>query len=146
MGDYRQYLAYVYFNPASPAAFSSVDKLYRFVRKDGKYVLGKQKIRKWLLSQESYAVHREDRARFKRRRVIAPYKDYQFDADTADMSFYSSHNNGYKYFVLLIFLAGTCGRCLWKVKLDKRWSRLWNLCLPRGDNAISCELIREQST
>ena len=33
MGDYKEYLASVYFNPASPAAFASVDKLYRYVRK-----------------------------------------------------------------------------------------------------------------
>ena len=117
MGDYRQYLASVYFSPVSPAAFSSLDKLYRFVRKDGKYVLGKQKIRKWLLGQESYAVHREDRPRFKRRRVIAPFKDYQFDADTADMSFYSRHNNGYKYFVLLIDIFS---RYVWTVPLKSK--------------------------
>ena len=37
MGDYKTYLASVFFNPNSLAAFSSLDKLYRFVRKDGKY-------------------------------------------------------------------------------------------------------------
>ena len=117
MANYEDYLSSVYFNPASPAAFASVDKLYRFVRKDGKFVLGKQKIRKWLLSQESYAVHREDRSRFKRRRVIAPYKDYQFDADTADMSFYASHNKGYKYFALFIDIFS---RYVWTVGLKTR--------------------------
>ena len=117
MGDYKDYLSSVYFDPASPAAFSSVDKLYRFVRKDGRYVLGKHKISKWLLSQESYAVHREDRPRFKRRRVIAPYRDYQFDADTADMSFYTSHNSGYKYFVLFIDIFS---RYVWTVRLKTK--------------------------
>ncbi|MCG7874702.1 MAG: hypothetical protein N0E59_20985 [Candidatus Thiodiazotropha taylori] len=117
MPDYKDYLSSIYFNPASPAAFSSLDKLYRFVRKDGKYVLGKHKIRKWLLSQESYAVHREDRSRFKRRRVIAPYKDYQFDADTADMSFYVDQNDGYKYFVLLIDIFS---RYVWTVALKSK--------------------------
>ena len=117
MGDYKDYLASVYFNPASPAAFASVDKLYRHVRKDGKFVLGKQKIRKWLLSQESYAVHREDRSRFKRRRVIAPYKDYQFDGDTADMSFYVRQNDGYKYFALFIDIFT---RYVWTVPLKTK--------------------------
>ena len=56
------------------------------------YVLGKAKIEKWLLEQESYAVHREERSKFKRRRVKVPYKGYQLDADTADMSFYQSSN------------------------------------------------------
>ena len=117
MANYKDYLSSVYLNPSSPAAFSSLDKLYRFVRKDGKFVLGKHKLRKWLLSQESYAVHREDRSRFKRRRVIAPYKDYQFDGDTADMSFYVSHNNGYKYFALFIDIFT---RYVWTVPLKTK--------------------------
>ena len=80
-------------------------------------MLGKQKIRKWLLSQESYAVHREDRSRFKRRRVIAPYKDYQFDGDTADMSFYVPQNDGYKYFALFIDIFT---RYVWTVPLKMK--------------------------
>ena len=117
MGDYKEYLSSLYFNPASPAAFASLEKLYRYVRKDGKFVLGKPKIRKWLLSQESYAVHREDRSRFKRRRVIAPYKDYQFDGDTADMSFYASQNGGYKYFALFVDIFT---RYVWTVPLKTK--------------------------
>lgn len=117
MGDYKEYLSSIYFNPANPAAFSSVDKLYRYARKDGKFVLSRNKIRNWLLSNESYAVHREERSRFKRRRVIAPYKDYQFDGDTADMSFYSSHNGGYKYFLLLIDIFS---RYVWTVALKSK--------------------------
>ena len=117
MGDYKTYLASVFFNPESPAAFSSLDKLYRFVRKDGKYVLGKAKIKRWLLEQESYAVHREERSKFKRRRVIAPYRGYQLDADTADMSFYKSSNSGYKYFALFIDIFS---RFVWTVALKTR--------------------------
>ena len=115
MGDYKDYLASMYFNPASPAAFASV--VYRHLRKDSKFVLGKQKIRKWPLSQESYAVHREDRSRFKRRRVIAPYKDYQFEGDTADMSFYVRQNDGYKYFALFIDIFT---RYVWTVPLKTK--------------------------
>lgn len=120
MGDYKTYLASVFFNPDSPAAFSSLDKLYRFVRKDGKYVLGKAKIEKWLLEQESYAVHREERSKFKRRRVIVPYKGYQLDADTADMSFYQSSNGGYKYFALFIDIFS---RYVWTVGLKSKTGR-----------------------
>lgn len=117
MENYKTYLSSIYFNPVNPASFSSVDKLYKYVRRDGKYVLGRNKIRNWLLQQESYAVHREARSSFRRRRVIAPFKDYQFDADTADMSFYSSANSGFKYFVLLIDIFS---RYVWTVPLKSK--------------------------
>ena len=78
---------------------------------------GGNKIRKWLLSQESFAVHKEERSRFKRRRVIAPYRDNQFDGDTADMSFYTSQNHGFKYFLLLI---GIFTRYVWTVALKTK--------------------------
>lgn len=134
MGDYKAYLESVYFNPRNPAAFSSLDKLYRYVRKDGKYVLGKGKIKKWLLEQESFAVHRGTRAIPKRRRVIAPYKYYQFDCDTADMSFYGSENSHYLYFVLLIDIFT---RYVWtvplKTKTGKEMVRALDGVFSKGD-------------
>ena len=134
MGDYKTYLSSIYYNPESPAAFTSVDKVYRYARKDGKYVLSRDKIRNWLLQQESYAVHRGTRKTFKRRRVIAPYKYYQFDCDTADMSYYTSHNNGYKYFVLLIDIFT---RYVWtvalKTKTGKEMVKALNSVFSKGD-------------
>ena len=91
-----------------------VEKLYRAVRKDGKFVLGRSKIRNWLLKQEDYAVHQETRSKFKRRRVVAPFVDYQWDLDTANMVFYKKENAGYAYFVLAIAILS---RFVWTVPL-----------------------------
>ena len=85
---YEDYLASIYYDPKHAAAYGGVDKLNRAVRKEGKFVLGRTKIRNLLLKQEDYAVHREERGEFKRRRVVVPYVDYQWDVDTANMKYY----------------------------------------------------------
>ena len=88
--------------------------LYRAVRKEGKFVLTKAKIREWLLKQEDYAVHRETRSKFKRKRVVAPFVDYQWDVDTANITFYRKDNDGYAYFVLAIDILS---KFVWTVPL-----------------------------
>jgi len=113
MAPYEDYLTKIYYDPAHPAAYAGVDKLYRTVKKEGKFVLGRQKIRNWLLKQEDYAVHKEER-KFKRRRVVAPFVDYQWDVDTADMSAYVKENDAMKYFLLVIDLMS---KYVWTVPL-----------------------------
>ena len=44
--SYKTYLKQLYFDPEKPGSYGSVNKLYRAVRKEGKYVLGKSKIKK----------------------------------------------------------------------------------------------------
>ena len=99
---FEDYLASIYYDPSHAGAYGGVEKLYRAVRKEGKFVLSRTRIRNWLLKQEDYAVHRETRGKFKRRRVIAPYVDYQWDVDTANMASYKKDNDGYAYFLLAI--------------------------------------------
>lgn len=99
---YEDYLTSIYYDPSHAGAYGGVEKLYRVVRKDGKFVLDRTKIRNWLLKQEDYAVHRETRSKFKRRRVVAPFVDYQWDVDTANLAYYEKSNDGFGYFVLAI--------------------------------------------
>jgi hypothetical protein len=79
-----------------------VDKLYKFVRKKGKYVLGKAKIRQWLETQETFGFHRQIKRKFSRRKVIVPFIEYQWDADTAVMKSFTKDNDGYGYLLLAI--------------------------------------------
>ncbi|OOZ07834.1 hypothetical protein BOW24_11450 [Solemya velum gill symbiont] len=102
MVRYEDYLAGVYYDADHPASFSGVDKLYRAVRKEGRFVLSRSKIEQWLGKQETHAVHAEEKTKFKRRRVLSPRVDYQWDADTADMTTYSNNNDGYGYFLLVV--------------------------------------------
>ena len=111
---YENYLASLYYDPNHAGAYGGVEKLYRAVRKEGKFVLGRTKIRDWLSKQEDYAVHRETRSKFKRRRVVAPFVDYQWDVDTANMVHYKKDNEGYGYFVLAIDILS---KFVWTVPL-----------------------------
>lgn len=99
---YQEYLEKIYYDPEHPGSFSGVDKLYKAVRKEGKYVLGKSKIRKWLETQETFSLHRQINRKFRRRKVIAPFIDYQWDVDTAVMKSYVKVNDGYGYFLLVV--------------------------------------------
>lgn len=114
---YEDYLKNIYYDPKHAGAYGGVEKLYRAVRKEGKYVISRDKIREWLLKQEDYAVHREERGKFKRRRVIAPYVDYQWDVDTANMEYYKKDNEGYAYFLLVVDILS---KFVWTVALHSR--------------------------
>ena len=111
---YEQYLTNIYYDPKHAGAYSGAEKLYKAVQKEGKFVIGRAKIRNWLLKQEDYAVHREQRSKFRRRKVIAPFVDYQWDVDTANMEQYKKVNDGYAYFLLAIDIMS---KYVWTVAL-----------------------------
>ena len=90
-----------YFDPKHPIAYAGVDKIYRWFRQKG-YKLTRTKIKNWLLNQEDYAIHKQPRRHFTRRRVISPYPGYMVDADLADYSLYAKQNDDFKYFLLCI--------------------------------------------
>jgi hypothetical protein len=113
----NSYLKRIYYDPKKADSYGSVDKLYRTVRKEGKFVLSRKKIRDWLLKQEDYAVHREERKKFERRRVIAPEVDYQWDVDTANMEHYKKENDGFAYFLLAVDIMS---KFVWTVALRGR--------------------------
>ena len=94
---YQDYHKSIYYDPNHPAADGGVEKLYNAVRKDGKFVLSRNRIEKWLVKQQDYAVHKEEKTKFLRRRMVAPFVDYQWAVDTADMRRYEHQK--YKYWI-----------------------------------------------
>lgn len=112
-----KYLQHIYFESSHPAAYSSEEKLYRWVKEEGKYKIPRAEIKKWLQSQEAYSVHKQSRGKFARRSVIATYKHYQWDIDTAVLDSYKTQNDGYAYFVLAIDIFS---RFVWTFPLKTR--------------------------
>ena len=100
--SWEKYLEEVYYNPLNAGSFSGPDKLFRYVKKEGKYVISKYKIRKWLQRQEAYSLQRPLRRHFKRNKVITTGIDDQWDADLMDMSSLSKENDGYMYILVVI--------------------------------------------
>ena len=97
----EKYLKKIYYNSDHPASFGGIDSLYKFVKSKNKPI-SRAKIKRWLSSQAIFTKHREVRRKFKRTKVIVPYKFYQIEADTASMVRYAKYNNNYKYFLVLI--------------------------------------------
>ena len=100
--SWEDYLAKIYYDPVNAGSFSGPEKLYRYVRKAGKYVLSKYKIRKWLQRQEAYSLQRGVRRRFKRNKVITLDIDDQWDVDLMDMSKFSKENSGFSFILVVI--------------------------------------------
>jgi len=80
------------------------------------------KITKFLQSQESHTVLQQAKRKFKRLKVVSPFISYQWDLDTASMTFYvkgeeksfEKKNKGYKYFLVAI---DVFSRFLWTFPL-----------------------------
>ena len=101
MASWEQYLKKIYYDPSNPASFAGPDKLYRFMRKDGKFVLSKYKIRKWL--QEPYSLERPLKMSFKRNKVIVKCIDDQWYVDLMDMTKFAKYNNGYTFVISYVW-------------------------------------------
>lgn len=99
---WENYLKAIYYDPSKAGSFSGPDKLYRYVWKEGKYVISKQKIRKWLKRQEAYSLQQPVWRRFQRNKVITTGIHDQWDADLMDMSKYASNNDEFAYILVVI--------------------------------------------
>jgi hypothetical protein len=72
--SYKTYLEHLYFDLKRSGSYSSLNKLYQAVRKEGKYVLGKTKIGKWLKTQVTFGLHRQINRKFRKRKVVVPFR------------------------------------------------------------------------
>ncbi|KAK3084311.1 hypothetical protein FSP39_011465 [Pinctada imbricata] len=116
--SWEEYLKEIYYNPVNAGSFSGPDKLYRYVKKAGKYVISKYRIRKWLQRQEPYSLQRPLVRKFKRNTVITLGIDDQWDADLMDMTKFAKENDGYAYILVVIDIFS---KYLWlRPTLDKR--------------------------
>jgi hypothetical protein len=74
------------------------------VRKDGKFVLSKYKITKWLQRQEPYSFQIPLKRSFKRNKVIVKGIDNQWGVDLMDMTKFAKYNNGYNFILVVIYI------------------------------------------
>jgi hypothetical protein len=115
-----RYLRELYINPKHPGAYGGVEKLYQAVRKDGKYDIGRYRIRKWLQNQDLYSLQRGVRHNFKRNRVMVRGLFYQFDIDLMDMQNLSKTNDGVRFILIAI---DVFSRYLWVVPLPDKTAK-----------------------
>ena len=87
-----------YYNTKHPAAFGSVTNL---AKASG---LSKKSVELWLRSQPTYTLHKTRKKRFPMSRYFVRKPNLQFQADLVDYSKFSSHNEGYKYMLMIMDL------------------------------------------
>ena len=61
-----EYLTQVYYNPKRSGALGGVERLYRDVKKDGKYDISRAQLKKCLMKQDTYTLHKPARRHYKR--------------------------------------------------------------------------------
>ena len=91
----------LYNNPKFPGAFGGKKNFYREVRK--LYPLVKFKdIEQFLMSNDSYTLHKPVRAPRKYRRIYTKFIGYLYQIDLVDMSKFSRENDGFKWIITCI--------------------------------------------
>ena len=89
-----EYLAQVYYNPKRTGGFGGVERLCHDVKKDGKYDISRAQLKKWLMKQDTYTLHKPARRHYRRNRVIVGGIDELWQMDLADMQPVSADNDG----------------------------------------------------
>ena len=100
--EQETYLNTVYYNPNHPASYSGLNKLYREIRREGRFNIKQKQLKEWLKSQETYGLHHQVRRRFKRPRVMVAGVGIQADADLMDMTQLAKYNDGVNYVLVVI--------------------------------------------
>lgn len=101
MADLK-YLEQIYFDPSHSGSFSGPEKLYRTVREEGKFKIGRKKIRQFLQNQEEYSLQRDVKRKYRRRRVVVSGVDSQWGTDLANVENLEKFNDGIKYWLVVI--------------------------------------------
>ena len=97
-----KYLSSIYFKPDHPASYAGPEKLYKTIKKEGKYSISRKKINEWISKQDGYSLQRHINRKFDRPRVVVSGIDNMWDVDTGYMNRYSKTNKDYKYIMLAI--------------------------------------------
>ena len=91
----------IYYNIKNPHSYSGLSSFFRETQKR-KLGIKKEDIRDWLLQQEEYTLHRPNRKKFKRNKVIVNGIDDTWQADLVDINQLASLNNGTKFLLTCI--------------------------------------------
>ena len=91
-------LSKVYFDPAHPAGFSTVDKLWTSVGKK----IPKDDVRLWLRSVDVFTLHRPLRRRIPRNHYIVSNRFELFEADLMDLQTIARDNDAHRYILVVI--------------------------------------------
>lgn len=82
----------MYSTPGESGAFSSTNKLYDLLKKEG-YTMKRSDVQNWLKKQYTYSIHRHRVLTFPRNPIIANYPDHNWQADILFLPDLTTFNN-----------------------------------------------------
>lgn len=91
----------IYTSPGESSAFSSVDKLFRKLKKEG-YNVTRLQIKSWLDNNYTYAIHKYRRKTFPRNPILASDIDQNWQADILFLKELSNYNDNKSCVLLCI--------------------------------------------
>ena len=92
----------VYYDHRSPGAFSSAERLYKFIKQNYAIKVSRKKVNDWLQKQHTFTIHKNRRIRFKRNHYNIFNIDDLWEMDLIDMQHCSRNNKGNKYILAVI--------------------------------------------
>ena len=111
--DIDGYLSKRYYDVKSPAAFSSADKLYKTIRKEGLYSISRERIEAWAKSQEAITLNKDARDRRQlRRKVVVGLNNSVWDGDllVLNQKRFADANKGISYILVCVDILSRVGR------------------------------------
>jgi hypothetical protein len=90
-----------YVNPSQPGSFSGFANFFRGLKKAG-IERRPNEVKRWLMSQDTYTLHKPVRKNYQRNKVIVPGIDHTWQIDLVDLRNIAWHNSYYRYLVCCI--------------------------------------------
>lgn len=91
----------IYYDPRHPGAFAGPNKLLQILKQLNQSASLKE-VKDWLRNQDAYSLLRPVKYKFKRSRIVTTGIDDLWDADLADVSNISQHNDNFKFWLVVI--------------------------------------------
>lgn len=92
----------IYYDHRSPGAFSSAERLYKFIKQNYNINVTRKKVIEWLRKQRTFTLHKSRRIRFKRNHYNISNIDDLWEMDLIDMQQFSRNNKGNRYILAVI--------------------------------------------
>ena len=109
----------IYNNPQDPGSFGGVKRLLQSAKDKG-FKFKRKHVEKYLLSNDTYTLHKPIRKHFKRNMIIVSDIDKQWQADLADMHDIATSNDVFKY---LLNVIDCFSKFAWSIPLKKKDSK-----------------------
>ena len=101
--DIDAYLTRRFYDPKSPGSFTSADKLYKVIKREGRYAIPLSRIQDWARGQDILSLHKTPKQKQKiYRRIISPGIGHLWDCDLLVLNGerFVKANKGFSYILV----------------------------------------------